>query len=136
MGDYLLASGRNRQIVGTKQACTRPRETASTSSNNRVRTDLRRSLTAIFRRDFADIERYAIQLQELSRPKWVAWGCVSEGLFLAHSGKPTEGIDKIEAGLRLTQGIGSTVLHPVFLSGLADAQLMDGKFLAAAETID
>lgn len=93
------------------------------------------ALTAIFRRDFADIERYAVQLQELSRPQWVAWGSVSEGLFLAHSGKPAEGAEKIEAGLRLTEGIGSTVLHPVFLSGLADAQLMDGKFRAAAETL-
>jgi class 3 adenylate cyclase/tetratricopeptide (TPR) repeat protein len=94
------------------------------------------ALPAMFSRDFADIERYAIQLQELSRPQWVAWGRVSEGLFLAHSGKPAEGIEKIAAGLRLAEGVLSSVLLPVFLSGLADAQLMDGKFPEATETIE
>jgi tetratricopeptide (TPR) repeat protein len=95
------------------------------------------ALLGMFRRDFIDIERYSIQLQELSLPQWVARGCVSEGLFLAHSGKLPEGIEKIETGLRLDEGMGSGgVLFPVFLSGLAEAQIIDGKFLDAAKTIE
>ena len=94
------------------------------------------ALLGIFRRDFADIERYAIKLQELGLPQWTARGCLSEGIFLAHSGKLPEGIEKIETGLRLDERIGGGTLFPVFLSGLGDAQIIEGKFLEAAKTID
>jgi class 3 adenylate cyclase/tetratricopeptide (TPR) repeat protein len=91
---------------------------------------------AIFQRDFTDLERYAIQLQELSSPQWVAWGLMCEGLFLTHSGKHAMGIEKFTRGLGLVSSIGTDVLLPVFLASLADAQLQGGKLPEATETIE
>jgi tetratricopeptide (TPR) repeat protein len=92
---------------------------------------------AMFRRDFADMERYGIQLQEPgSLPQWIGRGHAIEGSSLAQAGKVAEGIEKIEIGLRLCEGAGSRSLLPVFLSGLAEAQMRTGRFLEATQTLD
>src|SRR5205814_6137942 len=85
------------------------------------------ALAAVRRRDFADVARYAMQLQELSRTQWIAWGSIMEGVSFAHTGKIAKGMTKIEAGLHLSESVNNIVLLPTFLSGLAETQMMGGR---------
>jgi predicted ATPase len=97
-------------------------------------------LSAMRRRDFLALSLYARELQEHGRrqnlPQWIAWGASLEGPALAHSGKVTEGITKIEEGLLLCERIKNMVFRPVFFAGLGEAYMLAGRFSEAAQAFE
>ena len=98
------------------------------------------ALSAMRRRDLAALKRYALELQEHGTrhklPQWFAFGSALEAPALAHAGKLDEALAKAEAGIGLCEKIHNRVMRPVFLSGLAEVQMMAGLFSETKETLD
>jgi predicted ATPase len=97
-------------------------------------------LAAFFRRDFAALAEHAARLREhglrYDLPQWTALASALEGAARAHAGKVDEGILAIEHGLLLCDRIKNQSMQPVFLAGLAESQLMAGRYLDVASTLD
>jgi len=97
-------------------------------------------LPAFFRRDFEALAEYAARLLEhASRhgfPQWTAWTSPLAGAAQAYAGRVDDGVVAIERGIALCDNIKNESMRPVFLSGLAEAQLMAGRHQDAASTLD
>src|SRR5262249_49391576 len=65
-----------------------------------------------------------------------AFGSALEAPALAHAGKLDEALAKAEAGIGLCEKIHNRVMRPVFLSGLAEVQMMAGLFSETKKTLD
>jgi DNA-binding winged helix-turn-helix (wHTH) protein/predicted ATPase len=98
------------------------------------------ALSAMRRRDFEALQRYAVELQRLGSshklPQWLAFGSALEGPALAHAGHIDDALEKIENAINVCEEIQNKVMRPVFLSGLAEVQTMAGRYSQAEQTLD
>ena len=98
------------------------------------------ALSAMRRRDFDALMRYAVELQGLGishkLPQWLAFGSALEGPALAHAGQIGEALEKVKSAIGVCEKIQNKVMRPVLLSGLAEVQTMAGLFSEARQTLD
>jgi len=98
------------------------------------------ALSAMRRRDFEALQRYAVELQRLGSshklPQWLAFGSALEGPALAHAGHIDDALEKIKNAINVCEEIQNKVMRPVFLSGLAEVQTMAGRYSQAEQTLD
>jgi len=92
-----------------------------------------------FERNTAEVERVTSDLIELSMlqnfPLWLAGGEVLRGWARSASGRPTEGISLIDAGIQNHRATGSIRAVPFFLALKAEALHLADRTPEALETI-
>jgi predicted ATPase len=97
-------------------------------------------LSALRRRDFAELRRFAQRLRDHARergmPHWGPFGMCLEGTALAPAGRAEEGIALIQEGLQACEMARSRAFRPAFLAGLAEAQLVAGQWDGAGRTAE
>jgi tetratricopeptide (TPR) repeat protein len=94
----------------------------------------------ITERNFAEVERYASDLIELSTPyhfaHFLAAGSILRGWVLSAFGDIAEGTPWIEQGIRGVRAIGSVLNLPYYLALQAEALHLGGHTFEALEAID
>ena len=97
------------------------------------------ALSALRRRDFAELRRFAARLQAYVRehkmPHWAPFAVCLVGAALAAAGQAEEGIDLCQDGIKVCEATGTKAFLPAFLAGLAEAQLAAGRPEQAERTI-
>lgn len=88
------------------------------------------TLGAFRRRDFPEFRQSVARLQGYARAHAMmqlsAWGTCLEGAALA-TADPAQAIERMEAGIALCEKIKNRAFRPVWLTGLAEAQLAAGR---------
>ncbi|MEY2929425.1 MAG: hypothetical protein RL033_174, partial [Pseudomonadota bacterium] len=86
------------------------------------------------------VQELAEQVLEVAREKvfsfWLAGAQVASGWALAMSGRPEQGIPRIEEGLQLFRTIGARMPYPYYLSFLAEAHAVLGQLDVADAALD
>ncbi len=67
---------------------------------------------------------------------WKAWGMLNQGSVLALTGKASDAVQLITAGITAFRSIGATLFMPLYLSNLAKAYAELGQFDDAERCID
>jgi class 3 adenylate cyclase/predicted ATPase len=97
------------------------------------------ALSAVRRRDFAELRRFAARLQAYVRehkmPHWAPFAVCLVGAALPAAGQAEEGIDLCQDGIKVCEATGTKAFLPAFLAGLAEAQLAAGRPEQAERTI-
>jgi class 3 adenylate cyclase/predicted ATPase len=97
------------------------------------------ALSAFRRHDYEELQRVAARMQAYARQhsmtQLLAWGTCLEGSALA-TADPARAIDQIEAGIALTEKISYRAFRPIWLTGLAQAQLAAGRAKQAIDSVD
>jgi class 3 adenylate cyclase/predicted ATPase len=115
---------------------------AAERMNHQVTTALVLSfgaLSAFRRRDLHELRQSAARMQAFAREHSLtqlsAWGTCLEGAAIAAS-DPVEAIARIKSGIGLCEKIKNPVFRPIWLIGLAEAQLAAGRAEEALQTVD
>jgi class 3 adenylate cyclase/tetratricopeptide (TPR) repeat protein len=97
------------------------------------------ALSAFRRHDYDELGRAAARMQAYARQhsmtQLLAWGTCLEGPALA-AASPAQAIEQIEAGIALCEKIGNKAFRPIWLTGLAEAQLAAGRAKQAMHSIE
>jgi class 3 adenylate cyclase len=97
------------------------------------------ALSAFRRRDFHALQRSAARMQAYAREhslaQLAAWGTCVEGLAMV-AADPVAAIAQIESGIALCDKINNKLFRPIWLAGLAEAQLAAGRMKEALHTVD
>ena len=97
------------------------------------------ALSAFRRRDFNELQQSAARMQAYAREhsmiQLAAWGTCLEGSASA-TADPAKATAQIERGIGLCEKINIRVFQPVWMAGLAEAQLAAGRAKEALHTVD
>ena len=74
--------------------------------------------------------------EEQSYAHYLAWGNLLQGAYLAHTGQPQEGIERLAQSLATITKTGFLALRSLFLSLLAEAHLIAGQAPDGLDTLD
>ena len=97
------------------------------------------SFTHILSGNYAIAKMQSDEVIELADEKgtlaWKGWGMMSEGCVSAFSNETSDAIQTMSAGISMWRSTGGTILLPIYLSNLATAYAVLGKYEDAVRTI-
>ena len=97
------------------------------------------SFTHILSGNYAIAKMQSDEVIELADEKgtlaWKGWGKMSEGCVSAFSNETSDAIQTMSAGISMWRSTGGTILLPIYLSNLATAYAVLGKYEDAVRTI-
>jgi hypothetical protein len=98
------------------------------------------AVLALMECNVADVERYSSDLIELSTPhhypQWQAVGSILRGWARSASGEPSDGISRIEDGIRNYRAAGAVLMLPYWIALKAEALHLANRTSEALEAIN